>query len=280
MVLMLAGCQASKPTTQTREPSPSPSVRSPTSSPKIPGGRSAGLRIRDPRVTESSGLARSTVHPGVLYTHNDRGSPPYLFAVDRSGTRAVLRLNTPAEDWEDVASSADGRLWIGDIGDNDLTRSSVVVLVLEEPDPLVSTDLAVQRYTFAYPDGPHDAEALLVDPRDDRVFIVTKNPDGGRVFRAPSFLDSQRVNKLEDLGPAPPNVTAGDFSPDGEALVLRNQGRAFFFSRVGGTPVVVELPSQPQGESAAFTAEGRQVLVGSEGADSAVLRIPVPHMGR
>lgn len=31
--------------------------------------------IKDPRITESSGLAASRAHPGVYWTHNDQDSP-------------------------------------------------------------------------------------------------------------------------------------------------------------------------------------------------------------
>lgn len=272
--------------TRSRPPSVDPGARTETpvgddSNTPSPAGhdRSMADRIEDPRVTESSGLARSGVHPGVLYTHNDRGGLPHVFAIDSSGTRAVLRLATTMVDWEDAATTPDGRLWIGDIGDNDLVRSEISVLVVDEPDVLTGADLPVQTYRFAYPDGPHDAEALLVHPTDGRVLIVTKDVAGGRVFGAPVQLALGDVNRLQDLGPAPPNVTGGDYSPDGSSFVLRNQGRAFFYDQIGSEPVVVPLPDQPQGESVTYTPDAGRILVGSEGARSAILRVGVPAFG-
>ena len=227
-------------------------------------------------MTESSGLTRSYAHPGVLYTHNDRGGLANLFALDASGTRAVLTLDVLAVDWEDIASTPDGKIWVGDIGDNERTRESIQVMEVDEPEVLVSDEVPSTTYQLRYPDGPHDAEALLVDPRDNRVYVVTKEPDVGRVYAAPTTLDAQGSNVLEYVGKAPLNVTGGEFSPDGELVVLRNQGRAFFYSELGGTPTEVTLPRQPQGESITFTADARHVIVGSEGVVSVLECVATP----
>lgn len=234
--------------------------------------------LEDPRISESSGIARSNVHDGVYYTHNDRGSPAQLFAVDHTGTRAVLDLGVTAIDWEDIASTPDGRLWVADTGDNEELRTSVSLVVVDEPDVLVSARLAAMTYNLSYPDGPHDAEALLIDPRDRRVYVVTKAPERGVVYAAPAQLEGQGPNMLRRVGTAPNNITAGDFAPDGRVVVLRNQGKAFFYRHLGGTPTEVVLPPQPQGESVSFTADGAHVLLGSEGLHSNLVRLPVPRL--
>ncbi|MCH1867538.1 hypothetical protein [Nocardioides sp. CFH 31398] len=243
----------------------------PTSCPR-PGG----WTIDDPRITESSGMALSRVHPGVLYTHNDAGNAPSVFAVDASGTRAVLDLAVLGVDWEDVATTPDGRLWVGDIGDNDEVRGSVSVAVVEEPDVLTSTTLAATTYELQYEDGPHDAEALLVDPRDDRVWVVTKEEPSGTAYVAPVRLREDRVNVLRAVSEAPAAVSGGAFSPDGERIVLRTQRRAFFGDGFRDETEVVDLPQQRQGEAVTFTEDGRWVLLGSEGENSRVLCLPVP----
>lgn len=236
--------------------------------------------LDDPRLTESSGLARSQLHAEVLYTHNDRGNLARVFAMDDTGTRAVLRVDVAALDWEDIATTPDGRIWVADTGDNDLARPTVQVVVVEEPTVLVGADVPSVVYSLRYPDGPHDAEALLVDPRDGRVHLVTKDPSGGAWYRAPARLDPDGVNVLERLGPAPANVTGGDFSPDGTTVVLRTQGRAWLGPAAQAATVEVVLPDQPQGESVTFTPDGAHLLVGSEGAASAVVQVDIPSGGR
>lgn len=252
--------------------SPSPSAEDPTSTPD-----GALLTIDDPRVVEASGLARSSRHEGVLYTHNDRGHGPEIFAVDSTGVRAVLTVDVPAIDWEDMAATPDGRLWIGDIGDGEGSRSWVSVSVLEEPAVLATAQLPSTTYRLRYPDGSHDAEALLVHPATNRLYVVTKDQQGGRVYAAPKRLDPDRVNRLTAVAEAPRNVSAGDFAPGGRTLVLRAYGRAFYYRDLGGSPVEQSLPKQRQGESITFTRRGTHVLLGTEGVNSEVLQVPVPN---
>ena len=55
---------------------------------------------------ESSGLAISRTQPGVLWSHNDSGDGPNLYAVDISGKLlAQYRVdNALARDWEDIST--------------------------------------------------------------------------------------------------------------------------------------------------------------------------------
>jgi hypothetical protein len=86
----------------------------------------------DPRIGESSGVAASRRSPGVLWTHNDSGDRPYLFATDTSGAALGTFSVTGARnvDWEDIAL---GRcagatcLYLADTGDNNERRSSVAL---------------------------------------------------------------------------------------------------------------------------------------------------------
>lgn len=237
----------------------------------------AVITIEDPRIREASGLARSPRHQGVLYTHNDKGTASTVYAVDSSGTRAVLMLNeASALDWEDIASTPDGQLWVGDIGDAEGVRPSISVHVVEEPEILSSGTLASTTYQVRYPDGQHNAEALLVHPSTHRVYIVTKDEQGGMVYRAPARLTPGEVNTLRPVMEAPPNVSAGDFSPDGRSLVLRSQSYAYFYPTLDGQPITERMPEQPQGEAITFDQAGTYVLLGSEGDDSKILRAPVP----
>jgi hypothetical protein len=279
VLLMTLSCGGPKPLTPaderaTRDPTPSSAQNTDGGHESLPADLL--FRIDDPRVTEASGLARSTRHDGVLFTHNDKGAPAEVFAVDSSGTRAVLRLDVPAMDWEDIATTPDGRLWIADIGDNERVRRSVSISVVEEPTELVGARLRTTSYRFRYPDSPHDAEALLVHPVTARVFIVTKDERGGSVFVAPSRLEPNKTHLLEWVADVPANLTAGDFSPDGHSLVLRSYGRAYFYTEFGERPLAVSMPKQPQGEGIAFDGDGRHVLLSTEGRNSTILRAAIP----
>lgn len=231
--------------------------------------------FEDPRINESSGLAASRAHPGIFYTHNDMGHRPQVFAVSsRTGdTEAVLDLGTRAVDWEDIEVSDSG-VWVGDIGGGDTARETVTVLTFPEPATLEDGSPKVTEYRLTYEDGPHNAEALMVDPATDQLYVVTKAPRGAAIYAAPEQLGTGE-NTLVRVKSAPPNVTAGTWAPDGPGFALRNYPRAFVYPGFNGPPTIVELPESPQGESLVLLENG-DLLVGSEGAHSEVVRVVVP----
>jgi hypothetical protein len=240
------------------------------------------LRIGDPRVVESSGLAASRRHLGVVWTHNDSGDAARLFAVGGDGrVLATLRLaGVEARDWEALAAGRDDRgrpaLFAGDIGDNLGAWPWVTVWRVAEPARLRDATVRAERYRLRYPDGPRNAEALLVDPRGNRLYVASKDEAGGALYRAPAELRADRVNLLQRVRRVPAQVTDGAFSPDGRLLVLRDYGAAHLYRASGGRLATVALPFQPQGESIAFSADGRSLLAGSEGAGSEIWRVPLP----
>jgi hypothetical protein len=132
------------------------------------------------------------------------------------------------------------------------------------------------RYRLRYADGSHNAEALLVDPRSDRLYVATKEEAGGGLYRAPSPLRTDQVNVLHRVARVPPVITDGAFAPNGRLFVLRDYQGAYVYRASGRRVGSFELPLQFQGESITVTADGRSVLAGSEGPESEVWRVPLP----
>jgi hypothetical protein len=237
----------------------------------------ADLVISDPRISESSGLALSRAHEGILYTHNDMGTEPQVFAVsaETGETEAVLTLRTTPVDWEDIAVTPAG-VWVGDIGGGEGKRKDVSVLFFPEPDKLVDGTPDFTEYQLTYEDKPHNAEALLVRPDTDQVYVVTKDGQGGGIYEAPAELQPGRTgNVLSRVGSAPPNITAGAWAPGGSGFALRNYVRAFVYDVLNGRPVIVDLPRTRQGESLELLPDG-DMLVGTEGSPSPVDRLEIP----
>jgi len=245
-----------------------------------PTGATVLFRLQDPALLESSGLAASVRHPGIVWTHADGGDVAQVRAVDRSGqTVAVVTLaGVDPYDPEALAVSDGPRgpeLWLGDIGDNDAERPDVSVFRFPEPRRMRDQTVTATWYRFVYPDGPHDAEAVLVEPGTRRVFIATKELGGGGLYRAPRELvtEDEGSNRLRRVADAPVLTTDGAFLPGGDYL-LRTYSTVHRF-RPDGTEVAVEsLPAQPLGESLAV--DGDRLLVGSEGERSSVYAVPIP----
>lgn len=238
------------------------------------------LTLADPSLAESSGLAASARHPGVLWTHNDGGPVAQVVAVDGDGaTVATVTLaGIDPYDPEALAPARDDRgrpaLCLGDVGDNLRRRADVSVFCFTEPARLADTTVTPRWYRFSYPDGPHDAEALLVGPHG-RWLIATKSVHGGGLYRAPIELveHGAGTNRLARVGDVPALVTDGAALPDGR-FVLRTYSSAYLYDRPGHQLAVVPLPLQPQGESLAV--DGDRLLIGSEGVHSQVLAVPIP----
>lgn len=237
------------------------------------------FRLQDPALEESSGLAVSQLHDGVVWSHADGGDVAEVMAIDGRGrTVATVRLRgIDPYDPEALAPgrTADGRpaLFLGDIGDNRARRRDISVFRFAEPRRLADQTVGRTWWKLTYPDGPKDAEALLVDPRDGRIWIATKDVFGGGLYRAPRRLRTDRTNTLERIGDVPGLVTDGAFLPDGR-FVLRTYTMAHLYDGPNRLVSRSVLPEQEQGESLAV--DGDRLLVGSEGRKSAVFSVPLP----
>lgn len=248
-------------------------------------GQKVAFQLQDERITESSGLAASVRHPGIVYTHNDSDAGPIVYAVDGEGeTVAALTLRgAPARDWEAISrckNDGDAVLWVGDIGDNIDAWKTYRLLRVPEPAELKDANVPWTQYDIRYADGKaRDAEALLCHPKTGRLYIVSKEDakDAG-VYRGPATMKTGAVNVFTKIADAPGTVTDGAFFDNGNFAVLRGYFDARMVAPPAGWKSVAKFtpPIQIQGESAAETADGKALLFGSEGVGSSVWRVPIP----
>jgi Esterase-like activity of phytase len=246
--------------------------------------------IRDQRIDESSGLAASGDR---LWTVNDGGSRLRVFELSRScRVLRTIEAGIDPYDVEDLARAVDGTLWLADTGDNALNRSTVAVERLRP-------DGSATRYRLTYPDGPHDAEALLLTP-SGQLFVATKEPLTSDVYTPSGPLSAARptpLRKVASTGFLPTGtaggpvgtagqvvVTGGAVSPDGRTVVLRTYTDAYVWAApdgdvaaaiASGQPRRIPLPPTAQGEAVAFTPDGRSLLTSTEGVPAPVHEIPL-----
>lgn len=218
----------------------------------------ADLSFTDPRIAESSGLVDTGSE---LLTVNDSGNEPLLFRVDPTTGRtiATIRFAETAVDPEALAPQGPGIVWVGDIGDNQRQRDHVVLHRVE-----LATG-GVEHRELRYPDGPRDAEALVVAP-DGRVLVITKGLFG-EVYSAGARGVLRRVGRVG------PFVTDAALMPDGRHVLVRDYGNLHVYSfpdfaHVGS----MTLPKQPQGEAISVSPQGR-IRISSEGPRQRVLDV-------
>jgi len=239
------------------------------------GAEQPAFRLLDDAIDESSGLVLSRSRPGLAYTVNDSGDSARVFTVDTGTGRVVgqTRLaGVDAVDVEALAFAPGGRLVVGDIGDNTASRDSVDVHLIGEPAP-GNHEVRPRTTRLVYPDGPRDAEALLV--RDGRLFVVSKRVLSGTVYRGPRLDALGAAARLRPVASAPGVVTDATVMADGRVL-LRNYTAAFVLGRDWSVRQTLQLPRMPQGETLAAAPQGSAVYAGTEGARSPVYRIDIP----
>ncbi len=261
----------------------------------------AAVAVASVDLVETSGLAASRRFDGVLWAHNDSGGEAEVFAVGADGADLGRYLvdGADAQDWEDMALGAgpdgDDVLYLGDIGDNTASRSSITVYRAPEPDAAPDTAggtiTGVEGLTLTYGDGPRDAEALLADPVTGDVFVVSKQWDLGPsgVYRVPVEAApgaSITMERTADVSqPSPDLVTGGDVSADGSLVALRTYGSVLLWDRAPDQTVPEALTAEPcsapvvaeaQGEAVAFSADGRGYVTISEGQNPVInwFRLP------
>ncbi|EQD82797.1 hypothetical protein A8924_2160 [Saccharopolyspora erythraea NRRL 2338] len=243
-------------------------------------------RVGDSDLDELSGLASDGRS---WYAVNDGGSSLEVYVLDPAdcSVRDVRTGSANPYDVEDLALGADGTLWLADTGDNDRDRDSIALHALS---PRGGSTL----YRLTYPNGPRDAEALLLD-RAGVPYIVTKEPIGpAGVYRPAGALAPGGTVPMERVGtislrstntPGGPLsgsigsvlVTGGAASRDGTVAAIRTYTELYLFDAPDGDlaaafarpPVRVSVPGEPQGEAIAWEPDGT-LLTASEGTGEPV----------
>ncbi len=262
--------------------------------------------ITEPQIDELSGLV--ALPDGQMLAVEDGTPEPrpgstsilmYRLDAGCAVQGGVTEFDQDPRDIEDLALR-DGTLWFADIGDNGANRANIALICVtyDSAEPQAAPGSPVV-FRLRYPDGPHDAEALLLAP-DGTPYLVTKDPLGqSGIYRPARPLDPAAevmMEKVADLSftmtgtPGGPVgragqllVTGGAVAADGSHLALRTYTDAYVWplsgSDIAGTLAadpqdVLALPDAPQGEAISFAADSRSLVVGGEGVNSVITAIP------
>lgn len=255
------------------QPRPAPSRAAELSCPPIVDSTVTGT-VADPALDEISGVVVGHRMDGVLWVEEDSGNDAAVYALEPTGevVSEVTVDGATNEDWEDLAW-ARGRLWVGDIGDNERERSTIQVYSFREPRDRGVSTIDATTLRLRYEDGPHDAEAMFVDPRDEHLYIIAKQftkPKSAVYAVRLREVRSGDVGVLRLVARVPLSfVTAADLGPAG--IVVRNYVSTLVFpwsadrtivSTLGGISCPVSLGSS---KAIAQTLDGRALYSIAEG---------------
>ncbi len=265
--------------------------------------------IQNAQLVETSGMASSHIYEDILWFHNDSGGAEALYAAETDGSYrgSFSVLGVQNRDWEDLDIGPCGGegepcscLYIGDIGDNEATQDQQVIYRVPEPevpDGSVGGQINdIEEIWFRYPDGSHDAEALVVHPWTGETLVVTKAGDDGvtAVFAfpdaplaaapsgSPITLELVAEFDLRNLGADEEKVTAASVSARGTRLLLRTDDDLLLFEvpesgelrdAFDASPSILPAPEDDDGEAVAFAADSRSIYLVSEGDSAAVWEV-------
>ena len=262
--------------------SPSAAFALPTYSATAPRGRTV-CTVTDHRIIGLSGLI--VTHTGFISISDsniDKRAIRVWYLDRRCRPVRSVSYPTSAYDPEDAAIGRDGTVYVADIGDNERQRASIAVWRIP---PGSSTP---HIYRYRYPDHPHDAEAILLAADDSPIF-VTKDLGLGDIFVPTARPDPsgkpvllKQVGAFQPRATGTPNglgvfgamlVTGGANSSDRTTVALRTYADAYVWrvpdgnvvkAITTGSPQVVPLPDEPQGESIAFDRAGTHLYTVSD----------------
>lgn len=196
--------------------------------------------VVNPPLDEASGIVAGFRNPSTVYAHNDLTGKPELYAIATSNTgqwragelQGVFRMNGAGfDDYEDIAISPSGQIFAGDIGDNSDKRKSIQIYRVSEPDLGRGSHTLMDTRTLeaSYPGGKgFNAECLMYDQFDDRLYIVTK--EKGDIYQTPFSWGNSNAKmtlvKVGTLKTRPGSITGCDISRNGREILIKVSAEA------------------------------------------------------
>jgi len=268
------------------------------------GGGADAVVVRDihvgfahaPRdLVEASSAAMSRTQPGVLYTINDSGNEPLLYALDTTGaSRGVWRVTGATNvDWEGttVAPCAPAVthqcVYIGHTGDNMFDRDRYTIYRVPEPvvgDSTLRDSVRAERLDFTYGGAHRNVEAMWVVSNGDIYLIAKLLPkflpwmgSDAAIYRLPVAVWSAHGTATAEFTGVTLHMTMisdAALSPDARHIMVRTPKLAMVFATLASgmidltvRPVFCRLSGldQRQGEGVSWIDNAGRFVFTSEG---------------
>jgi hypothetical protein len=189
-------------------------------------------------VDEASGMSDSYANPGFFWVELDSGNPPALNLLRHNGThgKSIFLKGARNRDWEDlvVANGPEPTkkyIYIGEIGDNNRDYSHYAVYRIPEPPSNVDTVSNFVKIDFKYPDGAHDAEAMLVDGTTNDIYIITKRDQHSRIYKIAYPQDTSKMNTASFVVDLPyRGVVSAAINSSQTELLIKTYSSVYYYT--------------------------------------------------
>ena len=236
-------------------------------------------QITNPVMSSASGMGASRFYTGMLWIENDQGSGTNdIYLVDTTGTeRAVFSVTGATDrDWTDISMGPGPitgitYMYMADIGDSKGNFPQSYIYRFPEPTTplgsgvLTAATAQADKIVFSYPDGPRDAETILLDPVSKDIYIVDKL-GASNVYELPYPQSTDTVimaTKIIADMPIPSGpVRSGGIASGRTGIIMKTYTAAFYWPITPGQPILNALLNTPvqipvigeiQGEAMCFT---------------------------
>jgi hypothetical protein len=233
---------------------------------------------------ESSGVAWSRSGDRILFSHNDGGNQPSIYALNPAGEilGEIPLKAVRNRDWEDIATGeceAGDCIYLADVGDNEEVRDGIVLYRVADLGVYDGSPQGAEAFHMVLPDGPRDMEAAFILPGEEVFFVSKGRNHAVTLYRYPPPLrvgDTVTLESVQTLTdgrlPLPQQVTGADASDDGSVVAIRSYESLNFFRfengrlvPIQGGHVALRTLNEAQGEAVGLGPEG-EVALTSEAA--------------
>jgi len=206
-----------------------------------------------PKHLDESSSVEVTSKSDWIWTLEDSGNAPELYALDKTGAvkNTLSITNAKNNDWEDLASDDEGNLYIGDFGNNDNDRQNLAIYKVDASDLKHKSAAISKKISFYYPEQTEfppkkskhvfDAESFFY--YRNNFYIFTKNRSSkfnGRttLYQVPDQEGNHSAKLISTFdtcdGFSHCAVTSADISPDGKKVVILSSTYIWIFTDFTG----------------------------------------------
>ena len=240
-------------------------------------------KITASALSAASGIAASRAYPGMFWIEDDKAGNSDIYLVDSTGAeRAVCNVvGANHRDWTDMGigpgpTPGVNYIYLADIGDSKANNSACYIYRVPEPSTpfgsgvLQSSTAQADKITFIYPNGPRDAETILIDPASNDLYILDKYAASDVYYLPyPQSTDTTIVAKeIIRSMPVPDGpLRAGNISSDRKEILMKSYTSIYLWHITPGesildallsTPVTIPITPEVQGEALCYTPDNSE----------------------